>query len=127
MLRPGSKPASKRAASSCEVGAQAELRLGTLRIDDVHLDERRREQALDVGHGLDEPRPCVLAERLEEGAGEVVAAPVEVSHLGAPGGRQPRCADAPVVVARDDLDQPGALERPQQPADVPGVQAEPGP
>ena len=94
------------------------------RADDRELDERRGQQPLDLGHRRDEPLAPRLAQRLEERAGQLVALPVEQLTLGEPRARQLTRAHASVPGARVDADEPGALERAQQAAEVARVELE---
>ena len=50
MLSRGSKPVSNRAVELGEVLRQAVLGVGMQRIDRRDLDDRRRQEALDVAH-----------------------------------------------------------------------------
>ena len=113
------------AAELRHVRVQAGLGLGPGRVDDLDADERRGEQPLDVSHRRDELLLLALAERREEGPRELVAAALEHTQLPAPGGGELRGADAAVGRARLHGDQPVALERLQEPAQVAGVEVEP--
>ena len=55
----------------------------------------------------------------------LVCALVERGALGATGRRETRDANPPVASARRQLDQPGALERVQQPAQIARVEPQP--
>ena len=86
----------------------AELRVAVRRVDGVDLDQRGGQEPLDLGHRRDEAFAPRLAQRLEKRARKLVAAPVEQLALREPGWREPRRADAPVVLARLDADEPAA-------------------
>jgi len=97
-------------------------RVGMLGVDGRDLDARRGQQALDLTHGRHQPLLLLCAQRREQRAGELVGALVEQGALGAAGGRQAGNPNPPVAPARRQLDQPGGLERAQQPAQIPRVQ-----
>ena len=108
-----------------EVGAQALPRVRMGRVDRPDLHEGSRQEPLDVAHRADEPLALAVDQRLEERPGELVAPPVDDLALGEPGRREPRRPRSAVAHARHDFDQPGRLERAEQPAGVPGVETEP--
>src|SRR5262249_53256642 len=60
--------------------------------------------------------------RLEEPSGHFVRTAIELRALGAPRGGQADAADPSVRAARLDGGEAPALERPEQPADVAGVE-----
>ena len=76
----------------------------------LDLHERRGQEALDLGGGSHEPGPLRIGEGLEERPGQRVAALVEDGPLGAACLREASRADAAVVVARTDGDEPGRLQ-----------------
>ncbi len=76
----------------------------------------RRDQSVALGR----------RERFEQLGGERVAAAVEQRPLLAAEGGQAGGADPAVAGTRADGDQAGGLERAQQPAEVAGVEIEPG-
>ncbi len=80
----------------------------------------------NVGHRGDQPVPLAVAERAENGPGRVVGQPVQFRPLGAPGASQRGHPDPPVGLAPVHRDQAVAGQAVQQPAQVAGVQAEPG-
>ena len=109
-----------------EVGVPARLRP---RVGGIHrgdLDHRRGHEPLDVGHRPDQAGPLARAQRCEQRGGEVVAAPVEDRSLRDPGRGQTCGPDPPVGLVRADGDHPRLLQGAQQPAEVSGVESEPG-
>ena len=114
------------AAELADVRVRHACASGAGGVDDLDPDERGREKPLDLAHRGDELLPLPRAERSEQRSGEVVAAALEGTPLAAAARREMRGADAPVCGARADRDQPVALERLQQPAEVAGVELEPG-
>ncbi len=109
-----------------EVGRQAGRRVRARRVDHVHGHEGGGEQPVDRAHRRDELVTLVGRERGEQRGGELVAALVEQVAFPAAPRREPGRPDPSVVRAGPDRDQAGGLERPQQAAEVPGVEAEPG-
>ena len=93
---------------------------------DVDVDQPRGEQPLDVAHRLDEPRALLRrsAARAATRASSSLRRSSSVA-LGAPGVGEPHRAHAPVGRARLDRDEPVALERAEQAAEVAGVEVEP--
>ena len=110
-----------------EVLAQTELGVGVRRIDGRDLDDRRGQQALDVGHRGHEAAALRGAERFEERRGQLVAAALEHGPFRTSRGGELRRSDAPVRGARIDLDQTVRLERTEETAQVAGVEIEPRP
>ena len=105
------------------VEAVARAGAGGVRGRDLHL--RGREEALDLAHRGDEPRPPVVAQRREHVGGQLVAAPVEQLALGAARGGEAHGAHAPVARRGLDRDEPGVAEAAQQAAEVARVQPQP--
>ncbi|HUB20999.1 MAG TPA: hypothetical protein VMA97_01180 [Streptosporangiaceae bacterium] len=110
-----------------EVGLHGATRLRAPRVAPADLDRRGDQEPLDLGHRRHQPVPLPRAERLEEGGGRVVRAPVELGLFGPPFAGQVRRPHPAVGIARLDDDQAVALQRPQQPAQVARIQVEPGP
>ena len=81
---------------------------------------------LDLLHRRDEASALRVGQRLEERLRQRVAAAVEHGPLGRAGGGEAGGTHPLVVFAGAHLDQTVALERAQQPAQVAGVQIEPG-
>ena len=73
-----------------------------------------------------QPATLPLAKRPEQRGGRVVGKAVELGPFGLSGHGEPRGPDPPVRLVRLDGDQPVPLQRPQQPAQVAGVQVQPG-
>ena len=110
-----------------EVLVEAVAGMAVAGVDDLDLDQRRGEEPLHLGHRVDEARAVPLGQRVEQRPGEVVAAPVELGPLlpalpREPGGAHPLVGQAPA-----DGHEPVGLEGPQEPAEVAGVEVEPGP
>jgi len=86
------------------------------RIDDIHLDKCGGQQPLDFGHRGYQTLTLSLAQRIEKGAGQFVASPVEEIAFSRPCSCQLHRPDAPVVHVGIDGDQLGGLDRAQQTA-----------
>ncbi|SKU20509.1 Uncharacterised protein [Mycobacteroides abscessus subsp. abscessus] len=107
-----------------EVGAKAIPGFGRAGIHDGDLNLRGDEEPLDLGHGGGQPLPLIHAQGFEDRMRQVIGAAVELGQFGAPGGGEAGGAHPGVAVGRGDLDQPGALQCAQQPAEIPRVQAQ---
>ena len=64
------------------VRLKAALRVAMSRVDDVELDQSGAQEPLDLCQRTDEAFALGVAQRLEERAGELVAAPIELGPLG---------------------------------------------
>jgi hypothetical protein len=106
------------------VGVHAVERRPALGILDPDVHQGLGEQFLHGRHGLDEPLALLVAQRLEHGPGQFVAAPVELGPFAAPQFGQFHEAHPVVVGGGTDADEVFALELAQQAAQVPSVQIE---
>jgi hypothetical protein len=109
-----------------DVGPQAAPGVRFPRVAHADDDGRGGQQPLHVGHGGDEPAALPLAERAEQRGGGLVGAAVEFGPFGLSGGGQPRGPEPSVRLVHLDGDHPVPLQRAQQPAQVAGVQVQPG-
>src|SRR6266702_28273 len=109
------------------VGPQAAPGIRVPRIAHAGHDGRGVQQPLHLRHGGDEPATLPLAQRPEQRDGGVVGETVELGTFGLTGDGEPRRPDPPVRLVRLDGDQPVPFQRPQQPAQVAGVQVQPRP
>ena len=110
-----------------EIGSQAELGGAASRIGDPDLDQAGGEKPLYRAHGVDEPGPLPLVQRSQQGPREIIAAPAELRSFAAPGSCELHGPHPVIVWSRLHPDQALVLETAQQPAQVTGVQIEPGP
>ena len=125
MLRPGSNPLSKRAASSSKYDWMQSWAAALVGGSIADLDQARGEQPLDDLHRLREPGALALAQRGEQRPGELVAAAIEQLPLGTAGGGEPNRPHAPVGRVRPDDDEPVLLERAHQAPEIAGVEVQP--
>jgi len=109
-----------------EVGLDRPAGVRVPGVTDADLDRGGHQEPLDLGHRRYQPVPLPRAERFEEGGGRVVGKPVELGALGLAVAGQAGRPHPAVRVVRLDADQLVAFQRPQQPAQVAGVQVEPG-
>src|SRR6266700_874854 len=109
-----------------DVGPQAAPGLRVPWVTHADHDGRGGQQPLHVGHGGDEPAALTLGERAEKTGGGLFGAAIEFGPFGPSGGGQPRGPEPSVRLVHLDGDQPVVLQRPQQPAQVAGVQVQPG-
>ena len=107
-----------------EVALEARPRRLARRVLLRQHDDPRREQPLDDSHRVHESRRLALAQRGQERAGQVVAALAEPDALGAAGRGGVHAAAPPVGAVDLHAHQAFGLQRPQQPAEVAGVQAQ---
>ena len=124
MLCWGSNPVSKRESSSAKYARMencASLAGGVL---DLELHHSRREQSLHRRHRFDQSRALISGEWFEERPREVVAQPTEKFEFGPARLRQVGDSHPPVGGIRHHLHEAIVFERPQQPADVAGIQVE---
>ena len=124
-LRPGLEAARESPRELGIVLREAGLRVVGCRVGDVDLDETRVEQPHDGRHRLDEPRLLPWAERVEQRAGELVAAAAELRPLGAAALGGAHGADPRVGGGALHRHEAFALERSQEPGEVARVEAEP--
>ena len=110
-----------------EIGPQAEPGGAASRIGGPDLDQAGGEKPLYRAHGVDEPGPLPLVQRSQQGPREIIAAPAELRSFAAPGSCEPHGPHPVIVWSRLHPDQALVLETAQQPAQVTGVQIEPGP
>jgi hypothetical protein len=80
-------------------------------VDRSHVDHRRRQQSLDIGHGVDEALLLARVELAQVGLGQGVARLLDRLALGQAGGSEARGADAPVEPPGDELDHAVGLQR----------------
>jgi hypothetical protein len=109
------------------VGPQTVCGVGVVGVEHRQGDERGGQQPLDLRHGGGRPVPPGGVERGEERGGERVTAVVEEGALPPARVRQTDRADPPVAGVGLGHDEAVALQGPQQPAHVAGVEAEPVP
>ncbi len=108
-----------------DVRSQAVPRVGMPRIALADLDRRGSQQPLHLGHRGNEPAALPRAEWIEQTSGGRVGQAVKFGPFGLPGGGQPGGPEPGVRLAHLDGDQPVPFQRPQQPAQVAGVQVQP--
>ena len=107
------------------VGAQAALGVRLLRVCAPNLDHRRGDQPLDRPHRLRELGALSVAKRCEDRHRELVAPLVQDRSLGEPPLGEPSDPHPPVGVAGRHRHEPVRLERPEHPAQLPGVHTQP--
>ena len=122
----GSKPASKRRASSAKYAVEAPARVGRVRRLERDGDGAGAEQPLDLGHRRQQALALGRRERREDRARQFVRKPLVGGELGAALGGQRDAADPRVALPPDDFDQPLGRQRAQQAAEIAGIEAERG-
>ncbi len=96
-----------------------------MRLIYLHPDRAGEQQLLHGGHGGHQGGALLLAQRLQHCRRRVVGEPVQRGDLLAAGRREDHVTHASIAGGVTGADQAFGFERPEQPAQVAGVEAEP--
>src|SRR4051794_287597 len=108
-----------------KVSLEAGAGVGAARQLEADLDGGGPDQPLDLAHRGDEALTLARAQGRQHGVGERIGEAIVGRDLGAPLRGQGQAPASPIVGAALHADEILALERPQEPAGIAGVEPEP--
>ncbi len=125
-----------RRVAGVEAGREAAVELGEVvadrldrhrvgRVDGAQVDGGRPDEQVGRRERLGQPVALAFGQRVDERAGEVLRAVVQLAPRRTPSGGERDQPAAPVVRVRPHVDQPVVGEPAQQPGEVAGVEVEP--
>lgn len=109
------------------VGVEAGAGVGGGAVDGPDGDRREPQQPVRRVEGRGQLRAPGCGEAAEQALGQTVGPPVLLLDLGPPGGGEVGDPQSAVAAMHTHPDQALSLQGAHHPAQVPGVQAEPGP